>query len=117
MASTFKNAGLDVGVLDTSAGDIYTASGSGVTSVIPAVPAINAEPEYQVTIDIDDEFVNKFIKAKNAIPESENFGVACKDKVAEIIINYSSIPCITNEYPNARANVGTHTNHAKVPIA
>ena len=34
------------------------------TSVIPAVPTINAEPEYEVTIDIDDEFVNKFIKAK-----------------------------------------------------
>ena len=37
MASSFKNAGLDVGVLDTSAGDIYTASGSGVTAVIHAV--------------------------------------------------------------------------------
>ena len=34
MASSFKNAGLDVGVLDSSAGDIYTASGSGVTAVI-----------------------------------------------------------------------------------
>ena len=32
MASTFKNAGLDVGVLDDSTGDIYTASGSGAVS-------------------------------------------------------------------------------------
>ena len=31
MASTFKNAGLDVGVLDDSTGDIYTASEPGVT--------------------------------------------------------------------------------------
>ena len=37
MASTFKNAGLDVGFLDDSTGDIYTASGSGVTAVIHAV--------------------------------------------------------------------------------
>jgi len=45
------------------------------TSVIPAVPAINAEPEYEVTIDIDELFVNKFIKAKNALPDANNFAV------------------------------------------
>ena len=37
MASSFKNAGLDVGVLDDATGNIYTASGSGVTAVIHAV--------------------------------------------------------------------------------
>ena len=57
MASTFKNAGLDVGVLDTSAGDIYTASGSGVTAVIHAVYISNlsstnvAKVNVKVTID------------------------------------------------------------------
>jgi hypothetical protein len=28
-----------------------------------AVPTINAEPDYQVSIDVDDEFISKFIKA------------------------------------------------------
>ncbi len=57
MASTFKNAGLDVGVLDSSAGDIYTASGSGVTDVIHAVYISNlsstniARVNVKVTID------------------------------------------------------------------
>ena len=57
MASTFKNAGLDVGVLDTSAGDIYTATGSGVTAVIHAVYISNlsstnaAKVNIKVTID------------------------------------------------------------------
>ena len=57
MASSFKNAGLDVGVLDTSAGDIYTASGSGVTAVIHAVYISNlsstnaAKVNVKVTID------------------------------------------------------------------
>ncbi len=57
MASTFKNAGLDVGVLDTSAGDIYTATGSGVTAVIHAVYISNlsstnaAKVNVKVTID------------------------------------------------------------------
>ena len=36
MASTFKNAGLDVGVLDDATGNMYTAGGS-VTAVIHAV--------------------------------------------------------------------------------
>ena len=57
MASSFKNAGLDVGVLDASAGDIYTASGSGVTAVIHAVYISNlsatndAKVNVKVTID------------------------------------------------------------------
>ena len=57
MASSFKNAGLDVGVLDSSAGDIYTASGSGVTAVIHAVYISNlsatndAKVNVKVTID------------------------------------------------------------------
>ena len=37
MASSFKNPGLDVGVVDDATGNIYTASGSGVTAVIHAV--------------------------------------------------------------------------------
>ena len=36
MASTFKNAGLDVGVLDNSTGNMYTAGGS-VYAVVHAV--------------------------------------------------------------------------------
>ena len=36
MASTFKNAGLDVGVLDDSTGNMYTAGGS-ITAVVHAV--------------------------------------------------------------------------------
>ena len=41
MASSFKNAGLDVGVLDDATGNMYTASGSGVTAVIHAVYVSN----------------------------------------------------------------------------
>tara|TARA_B100000902_G_C27200665_1_gene858875 strand:+ start:249 stop:596 length:348 start_codon:yes stop_codon:yes gene_type:complete len=36
LASTFKNFGLDVGVLDNSTGDMYTAGGS-VTAVVHAL--------------------------------------------------------------------------------
>jgi hypothetical protein len=61
------------------------------TSVIPAVPAINAEPEYNVTIDIDELFVNKFIKAKNALPDAKNFAVQVQNGKIKFIINYTTI--------------------------
>jgi len=61
------------------------------TSVIPAVPTINAEPEYTVNIDIDDDFINKFIKAKNALPDAKNFAVQVQDRKIKFIINYTTI--------------------------
>tara|TARA_Y100000389_G_scaffold84984_1_gene81733 strand:- start:412 stop:1119 length:708 start_codon:yes stop_codon:yes gene_type:complete len=61
------------------------------TSVIPAVPSINAEPEYEVTIDIDELFVNKFIKAKNALPDAKNFAVQVQNGKIKFIINYTTI--------------------------
>ena len=61
------------------------------TSVIPAVPSINAEPEYEVTIDIDELFVNKFIKAKNALPDAKNFAVQVRNGKIKFIINYTTI--------------------------
>ena len=56
MASSFKNAGLDVGVLDNASGNMYTA-GSGVTAVIHAIYISNlsatnsAKVNVKVTID------------------------------------------------------------------
>tara|TARA_R110000751_G_scaffold251345_2_gene350802 strand:+ start:1942 stop:2649 length:708 start_codon:yes stop_codon:yes gene_type:complete len=61
------------------------------TTVIPAVPAINAEPDYIVTIDIDNEFIDKFIKAKNALPDAKNFAVQVINNKIKFIINYTTI--------------------------
>lgn len=60
-------------------------------SVIRQVPELKQLPDWNVKIDLDKDFTAKFIKAKNAIPDSENFGVACKNGKADIIMNYSSI--------------------------
>ena len=60
-------------------------------SVIRQVPELKQLPDWNVKLTLSKEFTGKFIKAKNAIPDSENFGVACKDGEAEIIMNYSSI--------------------------
>ena len=61
------------------------------TTVIPAVPTINAEPEYEVAIDINDEFITKFIKAKNALPDAKNFAVQVKGGKIVFVINYTTI--------------------------
>jgi hypothetical protein len=61
------------------------------TTVIPAVPTINAEPDYLVTIDVNDEFITKFIKAKNALPDAKNFAVQVVGGNIKFIINYTTI--------------------------
>jgi hypothetical protein len=61
------------------------------TTVIPSVPSINQEPEYQVTIPINEEFINKFIKAKNALPDAKNFAVQVQNGKIKFIINYSTV--------------------------
>ena len=38
------------------------------TTVIPAVPSINAEPPYEVILKLDDEFITNFINAKTHYP-------------------------------------------------
>ena len=60
-------------------------------SVIRQVPDLKNTPDWNASIDITDTFRNKFIKAKNALPESENFGIKCSNNAVEMIINYSSI--------------------------
>jgi hypothetical protein len=61
------------------------------TTVIPAVPTINAEPDYVVAIDVNDDFVTKFIKAKNALPDAKNFAVQVVNGNIKFIINYTTI--------------------------
>ena len=61
------------------------------TTVIPAVPTINAEPNYMVDINVDDDFTTKFIKAKNALPDAKNFAVQVKGGKIIFVINYTTI--------------------------
>jgi len=60
-------------------------------SVIRQVPDLKNTPDWNASIDITKDFTTKFIKAKNALPESENFGIQCDSNVVKMIINYSTI--------------------------
>jgi hypothetical protein len=60
-------------------------------SVIRQVPDLKNTPDWNASIEITKDFTTKFIKAKNALPESENFGIKCNNNLVEMIINYSTI--------------------------
>ena len=51
MASSFKNAGLDVGVLNDATGNMYTAGGS-VTAVIHAIYISNKSSTNTAKVDV-----------------------------------------------------------------
>ena len=60
-------------------------------SVIPTVPDLKKLPPFNVNVTLNDEFINKFIKSKAALTDSDTFTFTCKEGVGEIILGYSSI--------------------------
>jgi hypothetical protein len=81
------------------------------TTVIPAVPTINTEPDYQIQIAVNEEFISKFIKAKNALPDAKNFAVQVKSGVIKFIINYTTV-----NSDNISFEVGTTTSEDMDPV-
>jgi hypothetical protein len=60
-------------------------------SVIPAVPDLKALPPFDAEITLDDDFVNKFIKSKGVLADSDTFTFTFKANKGEVILGYSSI--------------------------
>ena len=60
-------------------------------SVIPNVPDLKQLPEFNITINLDDVFINRFIKSKGVLPDENNFTFTCKDGKGQIILGYSNI--------------------------
>ena len=60
-------------------------------SVIPNVPDLKQLPEFDVEIKLDSNFINKFIKAKGALQDENNFTFTCKEGSGQIILGYSNI--------------------------
>jgi len=59
-------------------------------SVIPIAGKPKQLPEFQLQIKIDNEFINKFNKAKGALPDISHVTFNCKGDKKEMIIGYSS---------------------------
>jgi DNA polymerase III sliding clamp (beta) subunit (PCNA family) len=60
-------------------------------SVIPNVPDLKQLPPFNVEIKLDSNFISKFIKAKGALADENNFTVTCKDGAGQMILGYSNI--------------------------
>ena len=78
-------------------------------SVIPNVPDLKQLPDFNVEIKLDSNFISKFIKAKGALADENNFTFVCKDDKAQIILGYSNIN--TNRISiDVDANCGSDVN-------
>jgi hypothetical protein len=53
--------------------------------IIPKAPKLKTLPDTTVTITIDNDFITKFVRAKNALSESNNFTVI-SDSITQIIV-------------------------------
>ena len=60
-------------------------------SVIPNVPDLKQLPPFNVEIKLDSNFISKFIKAKGALADENNFTFTCKDGNGQMILGYSNI--------------------------
>jgi hypothetical protein len=60
-------------------------------AVIPAVPELKKIPTIDVTIQLDEKFINTFIRAKGALNEAETFTVMSDgtDTTASVVLGHS----------------------------
>lgn len=59
------------------------------TAIIPPVPVLKTLPEFEVKISANKEFIDKFIKAKNAISDAESFAIQSMTDDVVFTIGYS----------------------------
>ena len=61
-------------------------------SVIPNVPDLKQLPDFDTEIKLDSNFISKFIKAKCALADENNFTFTCTgENNGQIILGYSNI--------------------------
>ena len=60
-------------------------------SVINEPPNLKHIPEFEISIDVNQTFITKFIAAKDALGEAENFTVLTDGVDTKLIINYASV--------------------------
>ena len=60
-------------------------------AVIPNVPDLKKLPDFDVDINFDGAFIDKFIKAENALSEVDTFTILTEKKELKIVLGYSNI--------------------------
>jgi hypothetical protein len=85
-----EDIAISIKIEDTNASINFMLSDK---TVIPVVPAMKNVPEFQLTLEIDSNFMARFIASKNALTEKETFTIVTdKDReTCNCILGYSSI--------------------------
>lgn len=58
-------------------------------TVIPDVPNLKSLPDFDLTVKLDDKFINTFVRGKNALPEIETFTALEEDGEHRVVLGYS----------------------------
>ncbi len=58
-------------------------------AIIPPAPVLKTLPDFEVKVSIDREFIDKFIKAKNAISDAQSFAIQSQGDDTIFTIGYS----------------------------
>lgn len=82
-----KNIGLTFSDKSTKATFVLAADASN----IPDVPKSKAMPPFEISIEINEEFVDRFSKAKGALPDVETFVVKSDGKTVDLVLGHSDM--------------------------
>lgn len=72
-------------------------------SIIPKAPQLKRLPDWDVSISLDQDVVSRFIKAKNALPDADNFTIFSNKKTGDYSLS------IGHSY-------GTNTNKIDIKV-
>jgi len=84
-------------------------------TVIPKAPAVKAPKDFDVEIPIDSDFVDRFVKAKNSLPDVDSFTLMMNKKgdALELVVGYASINS-NRVKVNVKATAGKDTLTAPI---
>ena len=74
--------------IDMTDGDVSLNYMLADLDIIPKAPKLKTLPDTTVVIEINNDFITKFVRAKNALSESDNFTVI-SNTITQIIIGES----------------------------
>jgi hypothetical protein len=74
--------------IDMTDGDVSLNYMLADLNIIPKAPKLKTLPDTTVVIEINNDFITKFVRAKNALSESDNFTVI-SNTITQIIIGES----------------------------
>ena len=72
-------------------GTAFSINLSDKTTDVTFMPGMKQLPDFNVKIKLTKDFANKFVKSKNALPETENFAIESDALGTNMILNYSTL--------------------------